>query len=317
MASGVLQIAACQDLGGLGAKEGPRVAYQAESWIPANSLPALLPWLALLLLLALKANRRPQAWWICLPVICGLGLQTPLRAALLCLPAQVPASLAAVVRLTTAGTELQPSDLLGILAQSVPALTFAVAGVWLLSSYLPAKHRFLTFLAVLCVLVGLGVPLACQVDMDKVAGLLVPGANGDADPRVPASARLMEIGALAISVSLMLAGSLCRRRCHLLRLSLWLLAWLSIVWLAVVVIVAATTIISDSTAVSAPGILGGVFVLAGLDFALLLPFLALSFANAFYRARLQRLLGLETSGLAGQTPEAARQAVDEAVRSRC
>ncbi len=293
----MLQIAASQDLGGLGSKEGPPVAYQPESWIAGNSLPALRPWLALLLLLALKANRRPQAWWIGLPVICGLGLHALLRAALFSLPAQVPASLAAVVQLSAARPESQPSDLLEILAQSVPALTFAVAGVWLLSDYLPAKHRFLTFLGVLFVVGGLGVPLACQLDMDKVAGLLVPGANGLADATMPACARLTGIGALAIAVSLMLAGSLCRRRYDPLRLSFWLLAWLSIVWLAVVVLATVTTIMSDSTPASAPGILGGVFALAGLSFAILLPFLALSFASAFYRPRLQRLLGLGTSGV--------------------
>ncbi len=306
----MLQIVASDDLGGLGAKEGPPVTCQPGSWMSGststtvggseNSLPALLPGLALLLLLALKANRRPQAWWIGLPVICGLGLCALLRAALLSLPAQVPASLAAVVQLSAAGAELPPSELLKILAQSVPALTFAVAGVWLLSNHLPAKHRFLTFLGVLFVLGGLSVPLACQLDMDKVAGLWVPGANGVADPRMPACARLTGIGALVISVSLMLAGSLCRRRHQPLRLSLWLLAWLLIVWLAVVVLRTETTIMGDSTPPSAPGVLGGVFALAGLNFALLLPFLALSFASAFYRPRLQRLLGLQTSGLAGQ-----------------
>ena len=156
----------------------------------------------------------------------------------------------------------------------------------MLPNYLPAKRRFLTFLSVLFVLGGLGVPLACQLDMDKVAGLLVPGANAVAEPGMPACARLAGIGALAVSASLMLGGTLCRRRYHPWRFSLWLLAGLLIVWLAVVVLTTATTITGDSTLASLPGILGGVFLLAGLNFAMLLPFLALSFASAFYRPRL-------------------------------
>jgi hypothetical protein len=67
----------------------------------------------------------------------------------------------------------------------------------------------------------------------------------------------------------------------------------------VVVLVMATTVVVDSAQPSAPAILGGVFGLAGFDFALLLPFLILSWTNALYRARLERMLGLEASELAG------------------
>jgi hypothetical protein len=319
-ATGVLQVTASEDLGGLGAKDGPPVDYQPRRRMAPSvsttalrsedSLPPLVPWLGLLLLLALKSNRRPRAWWIGLPVLCGLGLRAFLPATLLSLPAQVPASLAAVVRLSAGGAALPPSDLLDILVQSVPALAFAVAAVWLLGDYLPPKHRFLTFLAVLFVLGGLAVPLSCQLDLDKVAGLLVPGANADTDLGIPACAELTGLEALVIAVSLMLAGRLCRR-CHPLRLSLWLLAWLSIVWLAVVVLVMTTTVVVDSAQPSAPAILGGVFGLAGLDFALLLPFLILSWTNALYRARLERMLGLEASELAGgEHPVSKRECAD-------
>ncbi len=304
----MLQVTASEDLGGLGAKEGPPVDYQPRRWMSRSaptaaprsedSLSPLVQGLGLLLLLALKANRRPRAWWIVLPVLCGLGFHAFLSAALLSLPAQVTASLAAVVRLSAGRAELLPSDLLGILVQSVPVLGFAVAAVWLLGDYLPAKPRFLTFLAVLFVLAGLTVPLACQLDLDKVAGLVVPGANADTDLGILACGELTGLEALAIAVSLMLAGRLCRRY-HPLRLSLWLLAWLLIVWLAVVVLVTATTVVVDSAQPSAQAILGGVFGLAGLDFALLLPFLILSWSNALYRARLERMVGLEAGDSAG------------------
>jgi len=51
----------------LGTTEGPPVAYHLPS---TNLIPLLLPWLAILALLALKPNRGWFAWWIWVPLFC-------------------------------------------------------------------------------------------------------------------------------------------------------------------------------------------------------------------------------------------------------
>ena len=64
-------IASC-DLGGLGSKEGPAVDYY---WVLPNIAPMLLPWLAILGLLAAKPNRCAAAWLIWLATgLAGLGM---------------------------------------------------------------------------------------------------------------------------------------------------------------------------------------------------------------------------------------------------
>jgi len=56
--------------GGLGATQGPPLTYHCAA---PNLMPELLPWLALLALLALKPNRCWSAWWIWLPLACLLA----------------------------------------------------------------------------------------------------------------------------------------------------------------------------------------------------------------------------------------------------
>ena len=63
--AGELKIAGVADLGGLGDNEGPAVVYR---WTAPNPLAVLLPWLGVLLLLLLTANRTARACWVWAPL---------------------------------------------------------------------------------------------------------------------------------------------------------------------------------------------------------------------------------------------------------
>ena len=115
---------ASADLGSLGAKEGPPVAYD---WMRASMLPVALPWLAILLLLVFKPNRFPRAWWILAPLACltcGIGYVPEIWPSM-------------------------PSQLDEVLHDLVVALAFGVAAVWLLSAYLKSRFRILNVLGFL------------------------------------------------------------------------------------------------------------------------------------------------------------------------
>ena len=123
-AGGKLTIVASADLGALGAKDGSPVDY---NWALPGIAPLLLPWLAILGLLALKPNRCAAAWLIWLPLGCVIAFTLP--------PPILPS-----------GTDF----FLDVIA----ALAVGLAAVWLLSNYLRRPHRLLTFLCVLLALAG-------------------------------------------------------------------------------------------------------------------------------------------------------------------
>ena len=97
---------------------------------------------------------------------------------------------------------------------------------------------------------------------------------------------------LVISVALTLSGLVCRGRYCWLRLSLWLMAALVVVWLLVIGPFFAIALISSGGNVPVLALFGFVGGAAGITFGVLLPFLVLSFANGFYRERLKGLLHL-------------------------
>lgn len=141
---GKLKVVASADLGGLGRPDGAAVEYDCgfpRLW------PALLPWIIILALLALKANRRPAAWLIWLPV---LGLVAIARS--------VPA---------TAGTDF--------LLDAVPALAFGLAAVWLLADYLFRSNRLLAFIWMLIVLLVFSGSAFCFQHAFDLVNLLPSG----------------------------------------------------------------------------------------------------------------------------------------------
>ena len=109
-----MKVAAYADLGGLGTKQGPPVAFV---WRMPNFLPMLLPWLVVLALLALPSNRSARAWWIWAPLVGVALLGSVLGAAV-----------------GAADNEELSSS-----AQAAGAAAFGLAAVWLLGAGLALR----------------------------------------------------------------------------------------------------------------------------------------------------------------------------------
>ena len=254
--AGELKIVAVSDLGGLGAKEGSPVSY---NWTLPNLLPVLLPWLGILCLLLLKPNRCAQAWWIWAPVGCVAAIASALQSEL----------------------SFVPSALLDVISGAAGALGFGLAAVWLVSSYVGWKHRLLALVGILLALGGFS--LAAFVIRQGLEGAWLEMFQGGI---------LLAAGIGVTSVAMALAGLACRGRYGPVRLSLWLIAALLVLWLMVIGPFFVLAMISSSGNVPVIALIGAVLCTAGICFALLLPFLMLSFANGFYRERLKGLLHL-------------------------
>jgi hypothetical protein len=250
-----LKIVAVNDLGGLGAKEGSPVSY---NWTLPNLLPVLLPWLAILFLLLLKPNRCAQAWWIWVAVGCVAGLGAALPSA-----------------------QSLPSEVLDMIGGAAGGFGFGLAAVWLVSGYLGWKHRLLAWLGILLALGG----------FSTLAFAIRQGLEG-AGPEMIVGGILLAAGTVVISVAMTLAGLVCRGRYGPLRLSLWLIAALLVVWLVVIAPFFVMAMIAHSGNIPVAVLIWTVLGTTGISFGLLLPFLLLSFANGFYRERLKDLLHL-------------------------
>ena len=252
----MLKVVASADLGGLGAKEGPPVAYD---WMRASMLPVALPWLAILLLLVFKPNRFPRAWWILAPLACltcGIGY----------LPDIWPS---------------MPSQLDEVLHDLVVALAFGVAAVWLLSAYLKSRFRILNVLGSLLVL-----EVFSFVDLCIHAGLERSRRPGDRSLCWSCPLRRLHSssggpGRIALPQALSSAG-LCGGMLVML-LGLWMLVLLPLFLIQTV---------AAGQNVPASAVVAPVLVITGLCFGVLLPFLLLSFLNSLFRERLIQLLRL-------------------------
>ncbi len=248
----------------------------AYNWVPVSPLSKLLPWFAVLLLFLLPRNRVLTAWWLWLPLICGLLLQPGLRMILASIPSE-------------------PLDMFG---QAVTALFFALATFWLISGYLGQKHRFVALLGSLAVVGGFG-------ELAVVCSLIEEGMG----PELLVSAIFVALGAFIISVSLSFAGLLCRHRYQWWRLSLWLVVCLTVVSSVTMAPFVLFAFIASHGGMGVGELLTGVLLLAGICFATLLPFLVLSFANSFYRERLKAFLHLTAPLLPPSgPPEVAKDA---------
>ena len=241
------------DLGGLGAKQGAPVAYD---WVAPSAIPQLLPWLGILALLLLKPNRCASAWWILVPLACVGGVTCVPQSAL----------------------EFMPASALEMFLELISALGFSVAAVWLVSSYLSWRHRMLAFGGILLAL-GAVSSLVCLVRQDVGREMLQLGV-------------FLAASVPVISVALTLAGLVCRGRYGWLRLTLWLLAALAVLWLLVIGPFFLVAMISNRGDVPLGALFAVVGVATGITFGVMLPFLVLSFANGFYRERLKGLLHL-------------------------
>ena len=249
-AGGRLTIVASSDLGGLGSRDGSPITYD---WERPGVAPLLLPWLAILGLLALKPNRCAAAWLIWLPLGCVFVLtQTP--------PGFLPSG---------------SNFLLDVIA----ALAVGLAAVWLLSNYLRQKSRLVTFLCVLFALAGFGMLAAVAkqgwnlMEIDSLQIGIV-----------------LAIGVVASAVALNLAGLICRSRYRPITLYLWLLVLLAGIWLVIASPVFLIAVMTSSGGIGWSDFFIPVLAVATGNFAILLPFVILSSASPFFRERLKALL---------------------------
>jgi hypothetical protein len=245
-----LRVVASSDLGPLGSRDGPATAY---NWVADGIFSQLLPWLALLGLLALKPNRQGRAWWIWLP----LGV---------------------IVALTQVPWPMLPSGADSFL-DVIAALAVGLAAVWLLSDSLRQRSRFLTFL---CVLLVLGV-------FSALAFLAGQGWNLLNVQAVQVGLALA-LGVAATAVVLVLDGLVCRGTYCPLWLYLWSYLLLAAVWLVIVAPLGLTAMMTANGRIGWFEFLTPVLVAATVNYAVLLPFLLLSSASPFFRERFKVLL---------------------------
>jgi drug/metabolite transporter (DMT)-like permease len=259
--SGKLEIAAVQDLGGLGRAEGARVPY---TWAHASIFPLLLPWLGVSLLLLIKRNRAPGAWWVWVAVLCGFALQPLLRVVL----------------------PLPSSSEREVVVQTLTALNFGMAAAWLLSGFLARKHRFLSFLALFGIIFGVATAAyLSQLWGDERGEAMVGGIA-------------VALCAFIISGAISLVGLIARKRYGPVRLVVWsavMVAGLCLLVLApfFVFAVLSNPGIQDIT----KGFATALLVLFGMNLGTLLVYLVLAFATNFYRLRLKGLLHIQTEEL--------------------
>jgi hypothetical protein len=267
-------------LGGLGDTEGPPVTY---NWTAAGLISPLLPWLAILALLALKPNHGWSAWWIWLPLAC-------LAAGWHCLE----------LVLQSSNTGL-PKGMLEIILDVPVALAFGLAALWLLASHLGRRHRFGTFLGSLLILVvftvfSFAAAAGWNTGLEPVMSLLDPrrcSATAGAGEMALPFLVLPLVLALVVAAAMFLCGLACRWRHRPWWLCLWLFLSLPTAWVAVSALLHALCRMASPDSVNFDLLLVlGPFMVA-LIFATLLPFLVLSRVNALFRERLKNLFHLE------------------------
>ena len=259
-------MAAYADLDGLGTKQGPPVLFV---WKMPNLVPLLLPWLAVLVLLALPSNRNPRAWWIWAPLV-GVAL---LGAGL------------------NAAGEAVGQEVFTYAVQAAAAAGFGLAALWLLGAGLARR----------CRAVGIVLAALAFAVVSVLAFLVSPVSEilGEAvrwEPMVCLYLALFWLaGGGVFAGALHLTGRLCRPRPSRVRISLWLALWLWAMWLAAAGLISGVAKLVSGDSIEWNALLVAPIILALVSFVTMLPFLILSFTSSFYRERLQQLLRLPAS----------------------
>jgi len=258
-----LKVAAYADLGGLGAKQGPAATFD---WRLPNVLPLLLPWLAVLALLALPSNRQGRAWLICVPLaalaLCSAGLCEAADAA--------------------------ENEGLGYCGQVAGAAAFGLAAIWLLGTVLARRRRALAMTFMTLAFAGVSLlALVVNPAWDELWELIRQ------EPALPLYLLIFWIvGGLTYAGALSLTGWMCRRRFSGLRVWLRLLFSLWVMWLLAAGLLVGVVMLGSGGGFEWPGFLMAATILSLVGYGLSLPFLILSFTSAFYRQRLRDLLRL-------------------------
>jgi hypothetical protein len=273
MLAGELKVVTSSDLGGLGAREGPPVSLV---WTVPNLWPVLLPWLAVLALLALPSNRNARAWLVWVPLT-GMALLGTGLAASCKLPAEQE---------------------LSYFAHAGRAASFGLAATWLLGAALSRRCRALSI--VLAALASAAVSLLAFVVSPAWE---VVWDWGGWDGRLLFPLLFLAGGGLALAGALNLTGWRYRKRFGLVRVSLRLPLGLWVMWIVVFALIGCgLTLVPDEDFYWPGALLVGPIALSLVSFALILPFLILSFTSAFYRERFRDLLRLPAESAVPSTP---------------
>lgn len=248
---------AVKDLQGLGANEGPGIVYQ---WSPPSPIPGLIPWLALLILLALPANRTLKAWWIVVPV-----------AVLVLAALKVDAVLSSL--------NIAPGAEFGRIYK---ALAMSAAAVWLLLPYLKKSYRILSYLLMLVVW-GLG----------GAAAFIIGAVFSLGDETTLPMLITLAVLTFCTVAAFVLSGLLCRKHYRPVRLAVWPAVFLGALPLIVTVPI---ILIANAAGGLVPWkeVIGAILGVSEGCYLVLLSFLVLSFANSHFRRGLKELLHLDS-----------------------
>ena len=260
-------------------------------------MPQLLPWLAILALLALTPNRGWSAWWIWLPLAGVAGGCHWLQQAAQGSPAD------------------RSGEAIGMLLQVPIALAFGLAALWLLAPYLGRSHRFRTFLAILAVLVvsivfTFAATVGWGLGLEPVASLLAPrqcAATANVGAMALPFLVPLTLPAPGLAAAIVLCGLACRGRHRPFGLYLWFFLSLLVVWVLPALLQVLCRIAKPGSLECAL-ILGLGPLMVAVTFATLLPFLILSSASSFYRERLKALLRVKPESLPAIGAAASRPA---------
>jgi hypothetical protein len=173
-----------------------------------------------------------------------------------------------------------PSGELELFAEALGALSFGVAAVWLLAGYLGRRYRILTFLCV----------FAAFATFSGVTFLVTRDWGWEAIESVVPTAMALGFSVVVIALALSLTSWACRGRYHPLRVTLWLMIALVASWFAVTAPFFAIALVASGGSLPVLEVIGVVSMIAGVSFAILLPFLLVSFVNSLFRERLKILL---------------------------
>jgi len=256
---GPVQVAAVADLGGLGDKEGPRVNYE---WVPPSLLPQFVPWIAVLLLLLLPANRRPQAWWVLLPM--GVVWLIDL-----------------VLKFVTPDMLAYAND---YVALALTSLAFGVAVFWLLAGYLSGLSRPVVFLVATLI-----------ISASSILAYLIRSDWSELVPVTAVFTAALVLLSLVTALALVLSALMCKRVYRPTRLLAWFVGFLLAGWLVISSPFVIVFLVVSLTQGGGPPMLEfllGIAMFALLTFVVVLPFLLLSFVESHYKERFMALFRL-------------------------